>query len=105
MNREELQLLAFEIIGCAGDSLSLNFEALAKAKKGDYTACDELKKQARERMQEAHHRQTDLLSKEAEGESCEGNLIMVHAQDHLMNAVLSEKLVDELIDLYKKMEG
>lgn len=105
MNKEELQLLAFEIIGCAGDSLSLNFEALEKAKKGEYEACDALKKQARARMAEAHHHQTDLLSREAAGEDFALSLIVVHAQDHLMNAVLSEKLVDELIALHKKVDG
>lgn len=104
MNKEEMQLLAFEIIGYAGDCLSLHYEALEKAKQGDYAACEKLKKQAKESMQEAHHRQTDLLSKESQGEDMTLALIMVHAQDHLMNAILAEKLIDELIDLHKKID-
>lgn len=101
MTREEIQMLAFEIISYAGDSLSLNFEALNKAKKGDFEACSALQKQAADSMQEAHHLQTSLISGETEETGIDVPLIMVHAQDHLMNAVLAVKLVQELIDLYK----
>lgn len=98
--REDLQALAFEIIGYAGEALSNYYAALEKAKEGDKAQCDALLEKATEQMREAHHVQTDLLCKESEGQNLELSLIVVHAQDHLMNAILAEKLVRELIELH-----
>lgn len=99
MDKEALQMMAFEIIGYAGDAASCFFEALTHAKAGDFDRAAELMKQGESSMQQAHGKQTDLLAAEARGDDFELPLIMVHAQDHLMNAVLTQKLVEELIDL------
>jgi len=33
------------------------------------------------------------------------SLLMVHAQDHLMNAMLAQELIEEMIRLYNKVDG
>lgn len=101
MNKEEMQMKAFELIGYAGDATSCFFEALAKAKAGDFDSAATLMKQGEESMLESHHKQTDLLSAEARGDNFEIPLLMIHAQDHLMNAVLTQKLVEEIIELHR----
>jgi cellobiose-specific phosphotransferase system component IIA len=103
MTKKELQALAFNIIGFAGDALSTYYEALEKAKQGNDEQCDKLLVQAGKHMQEAHHYQTDLLCRESNGENFDISLLIIHAQDHLMNAVLAEKLIKELISLHREV--
>ncbi|MBF0442789.1 MAG: PTS lactose/cellobiose transporter subunit IIA, partial [Oligoflexales bacterium] len=58
---------------------------------------DEVKKE----LAEAHKIQTYLIQREAKGEKHEINILLVHAQDHLMSAILSRDLAEEMIALYK----
>ena len=48
--------------------------------------------------------QTKLLSKEAAGEHTPVDVMLVHAQDHLMTAMLAQELIGELVNLYKVKE-
>ena len=54
---------------------------------------------------EAHHAQTDLLQKYASGTEVKIEIIMVHAQDHLMTAILARELVEEIINVHVKMDN
>ena len=47
--------------------------------------------------------QTELICNEADGNGIAMNLLMVHAQDHLMNSILARELVEELIDVYRRI--
>ena len=44
------------------------------------------------------------LAKESAGEDLEISFIMVHGQDHLMNAITFIDLAKEVIDVYKKLQ-
>lgn len=101
MNIEEI---AMELVGNAGESRSLAFEALNAAKKGDYEEAEKKIQESKEKMLRAHHIQTELICKEADGEKVELGLIMVHAQDHLMTAILARDLITEMIEVYKKIK-
>lgn len=104
MDKEALQQISFQIIGYSGDALSLYFEALSQAKKGDFEKAKQLTDQADNQMHLAHNMQTELITKEAQGKSMEFSIIVVHAQDHLMNTILTKKLVEELIYLHKERQ-
>ena len=54
------------------------------------------------RIIKAHEMQFELISKEADGESIQVGLLMVHAQDHLMTSILARELIEEMIELYKR---
>ena len=56
---------------------------------------------ARSLALEAHHQQTQLLVKEANGEHTEVNVMLVHAQDHLMTSMLAQELIAEMIELHR----
>ena len=60
-------------------------------------------KAANEALVEAHNTQTSLLTAEASGNNSEVTLLMVHSQDHLMNAISYLGLTQELIDMYKRI--
>ena len=57
--------------------------------------------QSREAGLSAHKAQTDLLTQEAQGNHLSVDVLLVHAQDHLMTAMLAQELIGELIELYR----
>ncbi|MFB7142525.1 PTS lactose/cellobiose transporter subunit IIA [Gottfriedia sp. NPDC056225] len=101
MNKEELYNLAFQLILHSGNAKSLAMEAMQKAKEGNFDEAEEKLNEADSAFNEAHHVQTDLIQKEAGGEKVEFPLIMVHAQDHLMNSMTLKDMAREIIELHK----
>lgn len=97
------EMIAFGLIAQAGDARSKAYEALASAKKGNFEQAEELIAQAETSVLEAHHIQTLLLAKEANGDHTEVNVMLVHAQDHLMTAILAKELIAEMIEMYQAM--
>ena len=52
----------------------------------------------------AHQAQTSLLVSEANGNAVNLNVLLVHAQDHLMTSMLALELIQELIVLHETKE-
>lgn len=88
-----------------GDAKSNAMEAIYAAKSGDFDSAEEKLSDTEEALTKAHTSQTDLLTKEASGDSVELSLLMVHGQDHLMNAITFKDLATEVIDIYRKIDG
>lgn len=97
MNLEEI---AFSIIVHAGGARSLCFDALKRAHEGKLSEAEELIGKAKEELTKAHHIQTGMLHKEAGGEKQEVSLLMVHAQDHLMCAILAKDMAEQMLEMY-----
>ncbi|ADD01614.1 phosphotransferase system PTS lactose/cellobiose-specific IIA subunit [Thermoanaerobacter italicus Ab9] len=97
----DLEQIVFTIISHAGNARSNSFEALKYAREGNFEEAKKCLDKASEELLEAHHVQTDMIHKEAQGEKQEVTLLLVHAEDHLMNAILAKELITEMIDLYK----
>ncbi|AYO31532.1 MAG: cellobiose system component [Thermoanaerobacteraceae bacterium] len=97
----DYEKIIFTIIAHAGNARSLCFEALKFAKLGDPDKAYEKVSEAKEELLKAHNIQSDMLHTEAAGEKHEFSLLLVHAQDHLMCAMLVKDLVEEFIELYK----
>lgn len=96
--------ISFNIIAHAGDAKGLAFEAIKEAKEGNIEAARECIKKSKEGMVVAHRFQTELIQNEASGNKTEMSVILVHAQDHLMNAINFQQLAEEFIDLYERLE-
>ncbi len=79
-------------------------EAIAAAKQGRFSEAREKLQQAGEELNQAHHIQTSLIQEEVKGVKREISLLMVHAQDHLMNAITVKDLATELVDLYEYLK-
>ncbi len=97
MTDERMEEIVMQLVGYAGEGRSYAFEALRLARKKDFVAADEALKKCSEALLEAHHTQTDLIQGEINGEKTPLSLLMVHAQDHLMTAMLAKELIEELI--------
>lgn len=102
MNDKQLQVVMGLIMN-AGNAKGEAVAALAAAKKNNFSEAEERMKAANEALVEAHNTQTGLLTAEASGKNSEVTLLMVHSQDHLMNAISYLGLTQELIDMYKRI--
>lgn len=91
------------IIMQSGDARSSAMEAVQWAKKGDMEKAAELIAQANEKLIAAHGSQTKLIQAEIQGDKIEISLLMVHAQDHLMNAIAVRDMAKEFVDLYQRL--
>lgn len=96
---------SFGIIASSGATRSLAFEALEEAKQGHFDKAKELLHQADEMSLEAHNIQTALLTKEAQGDHTPVDVLLVHAQDHLMTSILAKELIEQMIELYKRLDA
>lgn len=84
-----------------GNAKSLSFEAIRAAKEGKIEEARTKLKAADEALVEAHNTQTDMLTKEAQGQHAKVTLLTVHSQDHMMNAITFRDLAGEMVDLYE----
>ncbi|WP_180256118.1 PTS lactose/cellobiose transporter subunit IIA [Enterobacter hormaechei] len=97
-----LEEAVMEIIVNAGQSRSLCFEALHAARQGNLDEAKSLLREAEGYARQAHKMQTKLIEQDAGEARQPMTLIMVHAQDHLMNSLLARELSEEIIHLYQR---
>lgn len=95
MNNQEQLETVMNLIIHSGNAKSDAMEAIqAESKIHD----------AEQAIVEAHHSQTDMLTKEAQGEKTEITLLTVHSQDHLMTSIAFCDLAKEVIGLYDYLQ-
>lgn len=104
MNYEE-QVMG--LIGAAGESKDLAFQALDALKDGDFDNAKKLIAKSHESDVAAHNVQTGLISQEMdpEKEDVPMTLLMAHAQDHFMTTQLARELIEHFIDLFEAQGG
>ncbi len=100
----DLEMISMQIIAGAGDAKGLIFDALEEAKKGNFEQAKEFVKQSEEASKNAHKAQMDLLVAQANGEIGAVDVLLIHAQDHLMTTLLAQELIKEIIRLYQLRE-
>ena len=103
MNPEELQVTAFEIILNSGNARSMVHEAFNAMREGNFVLAEEKLVESNEEILKAHQAQTDLLQEYARGKEIVVEIIMVHAQDHLMTTMTVREVALEMLELYKKI--
>lgn len=94
--------IIFTIISQAGTARSMCFEALKFARNGEFEKADKLIEEAKNELIKTHDIQNTMIQKEAMGQKQEVSLLLVHAEDHLMNAILAKDLISEMIKMYKQ---
>lgn len=97
----DLELIIMNIINYSGEARSICMEAIEYAKDGEFQRAKDSIKEANERLSEVHKIQTELIQEEARGEGKSVSLLLVHAQDHLMNAITVRDMANEFINLYE----
>lgn len=98
-----MEMTIFQIIANSGDAKSLLFEAIRLAKTGDAEGAAIKLNEAEEKLTAAHREQTALIQAEAQDNGVPVSLLLIHAQDHLMNAILLKDLASEMVELYSRI--
>lgn len=105
MDNEQSQLVAFTIISYSGTARALIHEAMDAMRQGDFDLADQKMKEADEQIVQAHQAQTDLLQQFASGVEIEIQIIMVHAQDHLMTTMTLKENALEVKEIYSQLKA
>ncbi len=93
-----------EIISLSGEVKKKFLEAVKHAKNNEKEKAKTVFNEADDKLITAHLKQTELIKKEASGEKVESSLLLTHAQDHLMTAILLKDMAKEFMDLYERLE-
>lgn len=101
----ELEYIVMQLITNAGDARSLAIQAIRSARMGLYEEADKLINESLEKMTEAHKFQTELIFSETSGNPVPVSLLMIHAQDHVMNAMTVKDMAIEMIEMMKASHG
>ncbi len=101
----DTESISMQLIAAAGDAKGCAFEALTEANDGNFERAEELLKEATAATLPVHKEQMALISAMANGEDVPVNVLLIHAQDHLMNSELAQDLIKELITLYKRVDS
>ena len=97
-----MEMAIMGLITNAGDARSLAIQAVRLARKGEFDEADKCMKQCTEAMENAHKYQTDLIWAETSGNPVPLSLLMVHAQDHVMNAMTVKDMAFEMIEILRE---
>ncbi|ACF56379.1 lichenan-specific phosphotransferase enzyme iia component (pts system lichenan-specific eiia component) (eiia-lic) (eiii-lic) [Streptococcus pneumoniae] len=92
------------LIMYGGEAKSNAMEAIQAAKKGDFSKANRRLADANAALLQAHKAQTEMLTREAQGEKTSISLLMVHAQDHLMTSLTFVDLAKEVVEVYERFE-
>ncbi|MEC2127482.1 MULTISPECIES: PTS lactose/cellobiose transporter subunit IIA [Brevibacillus] len=92
--------MIFQLILHGGNARSLAMEAIALAKNKDMAGAKNALAEAGEELSKAHQNQTAFIQKEVSGEKTELSMLLIHAQDHVMNAMTIKDLASEFVEMY-----
>lgn len=98
MNLEEI---SFNIICFAGNARSMCIEALGLSRQGKFDEAGKLIVEAEEELHKSHEFQSKLIMAEANGDKLTPNILLIHSQDHLMNAMTVKDMAKEMIQMHK----
>ncbi|EHS55626.1 PTS lactose/cellobiose transporter subunit IIA [Paenibacillus polymyxa] len=90
-----------QLIASSGEARSLSLKAIRVARENNIQGAEEVLMQAKEQLTKAHKVQTGLIQAESRGEKNEVSLLLIHAQDHLMNALTVRELAIEMVEEIK----
>jgi len=102
---QNMEETVMELIINAGESRSCAMQALYAAKAGKWDEVDGLLAESTAASKLAHKVQTSLIGLDQGTGKVPVNLIMVHAQDHIMTSMLARELIEELIEVHRKLQA
>lgn len=100
-----LEMTILNLITHSGEAKSYAMEAIAHAKSGKSEMAQKSLEEASNHLSMAHKSQTTLIQSEAKGEKVEVSILLVHAQDHLMNAITMRDLASEMCEMYEQIHA
>lgn len=99
----EFEMIIMNLLNYSGEARSSSMEAIQYAKGGELLKARQSIEEAEQKISLAHKFQTSLIHSEAQGDKFNISLLLIHAQDHLMNAITIKDMAAEFVELYSKM--
>lgn len=102
---KELEKESFAIIAHTGEARSAYQEAVRAAKSGDFEAAQRLLAEGEEALIAGHVVHGSILAREGTPDKAAVDLLLVHAEDQLMNAETFRFLAREMVEIHQKLAG
>jgi PTS system cellobiose-specific IIA component len=100
---EENEQIAFNIIANAGSAKSLYIEIINKCEIEAFDSIDDMFEEAEGYLIEAHKTHSGLIQNEAVGNKTKFSLLLMHAEDQLMQTETIKLLAQKFYKLYRKV--
>lgn len=96
---------SMELILCAGNGKAIAIEAVRNLlKDGNIEEAKKKVSEAGKEIGKAHEIQTSLLQQEMGGEVIEKSILLIHAQDHFMNALTIRDMSSLMVEMYERFK-
>ena len=99
----EIEKISFQMIANVGSANALYMEAVNEARNGNAEKAELLMKEGEEWYRNSHKVHADLIMQMAAGKEIPFNMILMHAEDQLMNSEVIKLMAEQTIGLYKKV--
>lgn len=99
----DFEQTVMELLINSGEARSQSMIAIQQARKGEWIQAETALAASDDAIKAAHKIQTALISADEGAGKIPVTLILVHAQDHLMTAMLCRDLAGELVLLRKDL--
>lgn len=101
---EKVTEQSMQLILHAGTGRSMVMEAVKELlKDSDIEAAKKKIEAAGKEIGQAHDIQTALMSAECDGEDIEKSILLIHAQDHFMSALVVRDMGQLMVSMYETM--
>lgn len=101
---ESLEIISCQLIAAAGGAKSSYIEAIEVAKNGDFEQAEAMIKEGSEIYLQGHEAHTKLIQMSAQ-QDLNINLLLVHAEDQMMNCEFMKIFATEMIYLLKENQA
>lgn len=98
------ELICFEMIASFGSASAMFMEAIQYAKAGQYQEAQEAIEEGEKAFIEGHSAHAGLIQAFANNEKIEVTLLLMHAEDQMMNVEMLKIVALELMDVYQVLQ-
>ena len=100
---EVVEQVSLQMITQVCDVTAGCMRAMEEAKAGNIQEARELLKEAEKGYGKCHEIHSELISRMASGETIEFHLLLVHAEDQMMNAEVIKIMAEQIVDLNERL--
>ena len=101
--KEKMQMAAFQIIASVGAAKSLYVEAMYASRVGNFEESEKKIKEGDKIYAEAHGHHFELVQEEAKGTDLPFSLMLMHAEDQLLNTETIKIMAIEIVELRRSI--
>lgn len=100
----EIEGISFRMIASVGSANALYMEAIAEARQGNPEKAEALFKEGEGCFRDSHKVHAELIMQVAAGKEIPFNMILMHAEDQLMNSEVIKLMAEQTIGLHSEVQ-